>query len=133
MLDAIRNYLLALCCLVLLGLLVVSGLDTPLPAWAQGSRHCSQPSTGVDITVDDTAGGVVLLTANLHRCVATIKVGAADIRIAPTGDTLDASTGWLLMANTYVTLGPEDGVTLGWKGIRTTGVSSDCSILEGIE
>lgn len=122
-------------------LLVFALLVAPASLLADANRTCPivyanpQGAANADVTVDNTAGGVVVLVAAPSRCSALISNGSNPIRCAvSTGAGALAPTttaGFLLNAGQALGLSIEDGVTQGWKCIRTTAGSSTVSVLEG--
>lgn len=82
-----------------------------------------------DITVDATAGGVVISALNTSRCgMAISNSGAADMRCAPTTLTVTSTVGILIPAGQVRYFGLE-GQQL-WKCIRTTGSSTTANVWE---
>lgn len=113
---------------------------TPL-VFADANRVCpnvqinAKGTSNADITVDATAGGIVVLDAKAERCSAIIYNVSNPIRCAPSSGagaiTVTATAGFLLSAGQGLGLSIEDGATLAWKCIRTTAGSSTVSVAEG--
>lgn len=81
-------------------------------------------SDAADITVDGTAGGVVLLAANTNRKSATItNTGAASMRVRIDGDPT-TTRGYLVVAGATLVLSSPHCPTGEIKGIRTTSTST---------
>lgn len=90
-----------------------------------------QGASNADITADNTAGGVLVMAANVQRCGALITNSSAnDMRCARTGVTASSTVGYFVRANTTLELGPEGKDA--WRCIRTGGSSATVSVLEKI-
>lgn len=92
-------------------------------------------SSGAGITVDNTAGGVVVAEANSSRCHLWIVNETANaMRCAPsTGKyamTVSSTEGFLWPANTGPFPIPGAYAQDEWKCIRTGGSSATASVLE---
>jgi hypothetical protein len=92
-------------------------------------------TSGAKITIDATAGGILVATANTARCGLWIKSETANpMRCAPaTGPyalVVSATVGffWPLAAENPPILGWAAGEA--WKCFRTTGTSNDVSVME---
>src|SRR5262245_24473478 len=92
----------------------------------------SQGSSGADITIDNTAGGVSVMLASTTRCAALIRnSGSNQMRCGPTSQTLTATAyGIVVDAGQALTLGPYGEVSQAWKCIRTGGSSTTANIAE---
>lgn len=110
--------------------------DRQLPTVSAQSAglSCTNPVTGLDITIDDTSGGVTVLSASLVRCAALIyNNGTGDIRCGDANDIITSTAGIQLKAESTLTLGPIDGVTAGWKCIREGVTNSTVSVLQSFQ
>jgi len=86
-------------------------------------------TSNADITVDSTAGGVVVMDALSTRCSANIRnTGTADMRCAPASVTVSTTAGALLKPGDIAVLGVEGAEA--WRCIRTTGTSTTTNVLE---
>ena len=86
-------------------------------------------NSGQDITVDSTAGGVVVMGSLSTRCGATIlNSGTANMRCAQGTITVTSTVGFLIAAGGSLNLGFEG--QQGWKCIRTTGTDTAASVIE---
>lgn len=132
-----RRRLAVVCCAVALCLLS-SGVWL---SYADLNRYCPNPrvnaqgTSNQDITIDATAGGILILAQDPNRCSAMIINVTNPIRCGPsTGAgamTVTSTAGLLLSAGAGIGLSVEDGVTEAWKCIRTTASSSTVSVVEG--
>ena len=94
---------------------------------------CNAPDVGMDITIDNTAGGVEVVAANPKLCTALIyNHGAENIRCAFKNETPSSTLGILLKPEATWTLGIDDGVQLGINCIRTGVSNSTVSVHLGV-
>ena len=108
---------------------VVSAQVTSVQDACLSASTMQMPSTA--ITIDNTAGGVSVLTAKSKRCAALIKnVGTADMNCAPTTYTVSTTLGWLVSPGE--TLGLTSEGREAWKCIRTTSNSTSVVVIEAV-
>ena len=119
------------------------GLLVPTLAFAQPSPNnpvsssCKkvavnlQGSANADVTVDNTATGVLVMAASTSRCGAIIRnSGAAAMRCAPPTITVTATVGTEVLAADVLTLGLE--AQEAWRCIRSTGTNAAANVTEAI-
>lgn len=101
------------------------------------TRINAQGSSGAAITVDATAGGIVVALQNASRCFLLIKSDSVNpMRCAPsTGPyklVVSATVGflWPLAAEPSLIMGW--AATEEWRCFRTTGTSNTVSVMEGL-
>jgi hypothetical protein len=88
-------------------------------------------TANADITIDSTAGGIVVSALNTLRCgMAISNSGGADMRCAPVGVVPTSTVGILVPAGQVRYFGLE-GQQL-WKCIRTTGSSTTANVWEAV-
>lgn len=102
-----------------------------------GSRINAKGTAGAGITVDATAGGIVVADANTARChLWIINETANPMRCAPsTGKyalTVSSTVGFLWPANTGPFPVPGAYAQDEWKCIRTGGSSATVSVMEAL-
>lgn len=102
---------------------------------AQRINH--KGTAGAAITVDATAGGIVVAEANTSRCHLWIVNETANaMRCAPsTGKyplVVSATVGFLMPANTAPFPVPGENAQDEWKCIRTGGSSATINVLENM-
>jgi hypothetical protein len=119
--------------LALLALALVTVRPVAAAPMCYSTKVNLQGSSGADVTVDATAGGVLVMSANSSRCAALIKnAGANQIRCGPTTQTVTASAyGVVLDAGQVLSLTTESA-SQAWNCIRTGGSSSSANIVEAL-
>jgi hypothetical protein len=115
---------------------------TPEPTYAQSpERACAQSrvnvkgTNGAVVTVDATAGGIIVADSNPSRCFLWINNDTVNpMRCAPsTGPyalVVSATVGFLWPVSPAPILGW--AAAEQWKCFRTTGVSATVSTMEGL-
>jgi len=84
---------------------------------------------GADITIDSTAGGIVVLAANATQCAFDIRnSGTAPMRCCPSTLTCSSTAGFLLNQGEDLKAGLEGQEA--WKCIRTTGTSTTANVAQ---
>lgn len=100
------------------------------------SNTVEVPSTGEakdneDVTVDDTAGGVVLLQANEYRKSALIiNTGSASMRVTTDGEAPTATRGKLMVPGSTLTLSSPFCPTAEVKAIRAEATNTTANASE---
>jgi hypothetical protein len=91
-----------------------------------------QGSSNGSITIDATAGGIlVMAAATAKRCGATIQnSGSAAMRCGPASMTVSATAGYLISAGASLNVGPEGQEA--WNCIRTTASSTTADVDEAV-
>ncbi len=115
---------------ILLAGILLAASAAPARAGCGTTKVNLQGSGNASITIDATAGGVlVMAAATSKRCGATIQnSGAAAMRCAPTSVTVSATVGYLIASGASYNAGPEG--QQAWKCIRTTGSSTTADVAE---
>lgn len=118
---------------VLILLCLVAGASAQQGRVCQNTRINHKGSSGAAITVDATAGGVLIAEANTSRCALTIVNETANpMRCAPsTGSyalTVTSSVGGYIPPTAF----PVFGIAAqeAWKCIRTGGSSATITVFE---
>lgn len=127
------RYLVLFCCAV--ALLATSVQANPIQCPSHRINH--KGSSGAAVTVDATAGGIVVAEANTSRChLWIINETANAMRCAPsTGKyalTVSATVGLLWPANTAPFPVPGLQAQDEWKCIRTGGSSATVGVVEAL-
>lgn len=116
-------------------------LGLPIRVWAQTNPACfsiqinAKGSSGAAITVDATAGGVVIADGNTSRCALTIINETSNpMRCAPsTGKyalTVSSTVGAYIPPGAYPVFGR--AAQEQWKCVRTGGTSASVTVLEDL-
>lgn len=118
---------------------ILALLLMPTLALAQNTGACratrinDRGSSGADVAVDNTSGGVTVMAALDARCGAIIVntgTGTAAMRCAQSTLTVTSTVGFLLNPGDALVLGNES--QQAWKCIRTTGSSTTANVIEAI-
>lgn len=125
---------LFLAILIMMITCISSGADTPL---CTATRVNAKGSSGVAVTVDATAGGVVVADANESRChLWIVNETANPMRCAPSSGkyplTVSSTAGFLWPASTAPFPVPGAFAKDEWKCIRTGGSSATVGTLESL-
>ena len=105
--------------------------NSPRSSYCKAVTVNVQGSSGADITVDNTSGGVLVLAASTDRCAAAIRnTGTADMRCSPAGQTPSATVGFLVDAGATLTLGAE--AQQAWRCFRTTATNATANVAESV-
>ena len=120
--------------LAVLLVLAMGGLaQAQYPQACNGTITNALGTSGGDVTVDNTVGGVAILNPRNSRCgVVILNTSANTIRCAESTTTVTTTTGFTLVGGASLTLGPESS-SQTYKCIRTGGSSGTVNTIEAVQ